>query len=178
MTHQLIQDFENKHKSKVKCDFNIGDTIRVHIKIIEGEKERIQVFTGIVISFKGKGLSKTITLYRNAYGCSMERVFLLSSPRITKIQVEKRGKVKKAKLYHIRGESGKKAKVRERFLGKTEEKTAEEKEKPSMEVKITESIEEKPIEQAKVEEEQTQAKKKEKEKEKKKTSDKKEKKEE
>lgn len=118
MTIQLIQDFEKKFKSNVNYSFSVGDTIRVHTKIIEGEKERVQVFTGIVVAMKGKGLSRTITIYRNAYGCSMERVFILNSPRITKIEIEKKGKVKKSKLYHLRGESGKKAKIEEQFLAK------------------------------------------------------------
>lgn len=141
MTIQLIQDFEKKFKSKIKCNFNVGDTIRVHIKIIEGEKERVQVFTGIVIAMKGKGLSKTFSMYRNAYGCSMERVFLLNSPRIKKIEIEKKGKVKKAKLYYLRGESGKKAKVKEQILKKETEKILEKKEI------VEEKVEEKPLEE-------------------------------
>jgi len=118
VTNLLIQDFEEKYISNIQFNFDVGDTIHIHTKIVEGEKERIQVFTGIVIALKGKGLSKTVTLYRNAYGCSMERVFLLNSPRITKITLEKKGKVRKAKLYYLRGESGKKAKVQEQILGK------------------------------------------------------------
>ncbi len=144
MTIQLIQDFEKKYKSNVKYDFNVGDTIRVHTKIIEGEKERVQVFTGIVVSMKGKGISKTITIYRNAYGCSMERVFLLNSPRITKIEIEKKGKVKKSKLYYLRGESGKKAKIQEQILVKEK--------KQSLLEKPTEDLEAKPLEEKIVEE--------------------------
>lgn len=150
MTIQLIQDFEKKYKSNIKYNFNIGDTIRVHTKIIEGEKERVQVFTGIVISMKGKGISKTVTIYRNAYGCSMERVFLLNSPRITKIDIEKKGKVKKSKLYYLRGESGKKAKIEEQILAVEKEelkKPIEELVKP-----VEEKIEEKVLEEKKVEE--------------------------
>ncbi len=119
---QAIQEFEKKFIGKNKINFNIGDTIKVHTKIIEGEKERIQVFTGIVIAMKGKGISKTFTVYRSAYGCSMERVFLINSPRITKIEIDRKGKVRRAKLYHLRGKSGKKAKVKEQLFKKVRNK--------------------------------------------------------
>lgn len=96
--------------------FNIGDTVRVNTRIVEGEKERIQAFTGTVIAKKGSGLSETFTLYRNAYGSSMDRVFLLHSPRIAGIEVVRPGKVRRAKLYYLRGLSGKAAKVREQYV--------------------------------------------------------------
>jgi large subunit ribosomal protein L19 len=115
---QIIKDFEAKYKSKNSLNFKVGDTIRVFSKIIEGEKERVQTFSGIVVAIKGQGLSQTFTLYRNAYGSSMERVFLLHSPRITKIDIEKKGKVRKSKLYYLRGQSGKKAKVSEQLYTK------------------------------------------------------------
>jgi len=115
---QLIKEFEKKYKSNNIVSFKVGDTIRVHTKIIEGEKERIQVFTGIVIAIKGKGLSQTVSVYRNAYGCCMEKVFLLHSPRITKIKIERRGKTRRSKLYHLRGVSGKRAKVQELLFTK------------------------------------------------------------
>lgn len=115
---QLIQEFEKKFIGKNKINFNIGDTIKVHSKIVEGEKERIQVFSGIVIAIKGSGISRTFTVYRSAYGCSMERVFLINSPRIVKIQIERKGKVRRAKLYYLRGKSGKKAKVKEQLFKK------------------------------------------------------------
>lgn len=112
---QLIQSIE---KDQLKTDiptFNVGDTISVHTRIIEGEKERVQVFTGTVIARKGSGLSATISLYRVSYGSGMERVFLLHSPRIAKIEVLKFGKVRKSKLYYLRGASGKAAKVKEQL---------------------------------------------------------------
>lgn len=93
----------------------IGDTIRVHTRIIEGEKERIQAFTGTLMARKGTGLSETITLHRVAYGEGMERVFLLHSPRITKIELVKQGRVRRAKLYYLRGSSGKASKIRGRL---------------------------------------------------------------
>ncbi|NGX31991.1 MAG: 50S ribosomal protein L19 [Candidatus Anoxychlamydiales bacterium] len=122
MTMQAIQEFEKKFIGKNKINFNIGDTIKVHTKIIEGEKERIQVFTGIVIAIKGAGISRTFTVYRCAYGCSMERVFLINSPRITRIEIDRKGKVRRAKLYYLRGKSGKKAKVKEQLFKKAKNK--------------------------------------------------------
>jgi large subunit ribosomal protein L19 len=96
--------------------FNVGDTVRVNTRIIEGEKERLQAFTGTVIAKKGSGLSETVTLYRTAYGSSMDRVFLVHSPRIASIEVIRSGKVRRAKLYYLRGRSGKATKIREQYL--------------------------------------------------------------
>src|SRR4029079_449978 len=93
----------------------VGDTIRVHTRIIEGEKERIQVFTGTVIARKGTGLSETFSVHRVAYGEGMERVFLLHSPRIAKMEVIKEGHVRRSKLYYLRGTSGKASKVKARI---------------------------------------------------------------
>jgi large subunit ribosomal protein L19 len=92
--------------------FQVGDTISVHLRIIEGEKERLQVFTGIVIARSGSGLSETVSMYRVAYGEGMERVFCLHSPRIAKIELVKEGVVRQAKLYYLRGAKGKAAKVK------------------------------------------------------------------
>jgi large subunit ribosomal protein L19 len=112
---QLIQSIEAAQLKSDVPHFRVGDTISVHTRIIEGEKERIQVFTGIVIARRGSGLSETIALYRVSYGSGMERVFLLHSPKIAKIEVIKSGKVRKAKLYYLRGASGKAAKVKEQL---------------------------------------------------------------
>jgi large subunit ribosomal protein L19 len=108
---------------KKRPKFSIGDTIKVSLRITEGEKERVQQFSGVVIAKKGSGLSTTFTLYRNAYGCSMERVFLLNSPRISKIEIERTGKVRRAKLYYLRGTEGKASKVDEKMglLGEEKE---------------------------------------------------------
>ena len=94
-------------------EFRVGDSLRISLRIIEGEKERIQVFSGTVIARQGAGSSETIILHRVAYGCSIERVFYLHSPKIAKIEVTRRGKVRRAKLYNLRGAFGKKAKVKE-----------------------------------------------------------------
>lgn len=97
---------------KEVAPFNIGDTVRVHTRIVEGDKERIQMFTGTVIARKGYGLSESFSVHRVAYGVGMERVFPLHSPRIAKIEVMKEGSIRRAKLYYLRGTSGKKSKVK------------------------------------------------------------------
>jgi len=115
----VIQKLENKQLKKNITDFRIGDSIRVHTRIIEGEKERVQVFTGTVIARKGSGASETFSVHRVAYGEGMERVFLLHSPRIAKIEVIKEGDVRRSKLYYLRGTSGKASKVKARIGGRT-----------------------------------------------------------
>jgi large subunit ribosomal protein L19 len=108
----VIQKLEETQLKKDVPTFRVGDTVRVHIRIIEGEKERTQVFTGTVIARKGTGLSETFSVHRVAYGEGMERVFMLHSPRIMKIEVTKKGSVRRGKLYYLRGTSGKASKVR------------------------------------------------------------------
>src|SRR5579863_2555370 len=95
--------------------FNVGDTVRVQISIKEGDKKRFQAFMGTVVAKKGQGLSETFTLYRNAYGSNMERVFMIHSPGVSNVEVIRHGRVRRAKLYYLRGKSGKGAKVREQF---------------------------------------------------------------
>lgn len=115
----LIEKVEEMQMSQNLPAFSIGDTISVHIRIVEGGKERVQVFTGTVIARRGTGLSETFAMHRVAYGEGMERVFVLHSPRISKIELVKRGRVRRAKLYYLRGTSGKKAKVRNLLGAKT-----------------------------------------------------------
>jgi large subunit ribosomal protein L19 len=112
----VIEELEKSYLKQTPAQFSVGDTIRVQTRIIEGGKERIQAFAGIVIAKKGTGLSETFTLYRNAHGSSMERVFLLHSPRIAEVEVMRSGKVRRAKLYYLRGKSGKATKIKEQFL--------------------------------------------------------------
>ena len=95
--------------------FNIGDTVRVHVRIREGEKERIQIFEGTVIAQKGSGVSETFTVRRLSYGVGVERVFPIHSPNVTKVEVIRKGKVRRAKLYYLRGRVGKAAKVKEQL---------------------------------------------------------------
>lgn len=122
----VIRKLDEKQLKKNVANFNIGDTVRVHTRIIEGEKERIQVFTGTVIARKGTGLSETFSVHRVAYGEGMERVFLLHSPRIAKIEVMKEGHVRRSKLYYLRGTSGKASKVKGRIGGRPAASVAEE----------------------------------------------------
>ncbi len=117
-----INKLENAQLKTDIANFSVGDTVRVHTRIIEGDKERVQVFTGTVIARKGCGLSETFSVHRIAYGEGMERVFLLHSPRIAKIEVTKVGHVRRSKLYYLRGATGKAAKVKEK-LGVRRKKT-------------------------------------------------------
>ena len=116
-----IDTLESKHKKEDLPQFNIGDTVDIHFTIKEENKMRVQVFSGIVIGKKGAGVNKTFTVRRISYGEGVERVFPLHSPLIDKIVVKKKGKVRRAKLYYLRGKTGKKAtKVREKIVQKKE----------------------------------------------------------
>ncbi len=95
-------------------DFRVGDTVKVHVKIREGDKERIQVFTGTVIARDGKAATETFTVRRISYGEGVERVFPVNSPAIAAIEVQRKGRVRRAKLYYLRGRSGKKSRLKER----------------------------------------------------------------
>lgn len=117
--NQVIAKLEKEQLKKDSGDFRVGDTVKVHIRIIEGDKERIQMFTGTVIARKGKGLSETFSVHRYAYGEGMERVFQLHSPRIAKVEVMKKGRVRRGKLYYLRGTSGKASKVKGQAAFKT-----------------------------------------------------------
>ncbi len=119
---QDIQELEAEQLKKDLPKFRVGDSICVHQRIAEGDKERIQMFTGTVIARRGGGLSETITLYRHSYGAGIERIFLLHSPKVAKIEVMKTGKVRKGKLYYLRGTSGKASKVKENLGYKAEAK--------------------------------------------------------
>ncbi len=121
--NSLIDDINSEQLKEAIPQFYIGDTIRVSTRIIEGEKERIQAFQGTVIARKGNGLSETFSLHRVSYGEGMERVFYLHSPRIASIEVMKRGDTRRAKLYHLRGKTGKKAKVKEKIAGRPKRAT-------------------------------------------------------
>ena len=97
----------------VKFDFQPGDTVKVHTKVVEGDSERIQIFDGVVLSRRGGGISESFTVRKISYGVGVERVFPLHSPRIDKIEIVKTGKVRRAKLYYLRGLSGKSARLEE-----------------------------------------------------------------
>jgi large subunit ribosomal protein L19 len=92
--------------------FKPGDTVRVHYRVIEGNRERVQIFEGLCISRKGNGIHETFTVRKNSFGVNVERIFPLHSPKIAKIEVASRGAVRRAKLYYIRDKVGKKARVK------------------------------------------------------------------
>lgn len=95
-------------------EFRPGDTLKVHVKVIEGQRERIQVFEGVIIKRRGTGVSETFIIRKISYGVGVERTFPLNSPKIDKIDVVRRGKVRRAKLYYLRGLRGKKARIKEK----------------------------------------------------------------
>ena len=116
----LIKTIEESQKKEDVGNFKVGDTVRVHFKIIEGKTERIQIYEGLVICFKNSGISRTFTVRKNSYGVGVERVFPLNSPRIAKVERVRLGKVRRAKLYYIRGKVGKAAKVKELIIRKSD----------------------------------------------------------
>lgn len=114
MSENLIRSAEQQYMKKQIPSFKSGDTVKVHIKIVEGEKERTQIFQGIVISRRGSGTSETFTVRKIAPGnIGVERVFLLHSPNIQKVEVVQYGKVRKAKLYYLREKVGKATRVKQ-----------------------------------------------------------------
>ena len=106
-------------------DFKVGDTVKVHFKIVEGKTERIQVYEGLVIAMKNAQINKTFTVRKNSYGVGVERIFPVHSPRIAKVEVMRRGKVRRAKLYYIRKKIGKAAKIKELIVRKSDKKNKE-----------------------------------------------------
>ena len=111
----LIRSIEDEFIKDNLPEFRVGDTIQVHYRIIEGTRERVQVFEGIVIKKQGKSSRKTFTVRRISYGIGVERTFLINSPRIAEIKVVRKGKVRRAKLYYLGDRQGKAAKVKEKI---------------------------------------------------------------
>jgi large subunit ribosomal protein L19 len=109
MSQALFDKIESEQFRKVPLNFAVGDTVRVHTKVVEGDKERIQVFSGIVIGRRGRGLNSTFTVRRISYGEGVERVFPENSPRVDRVEVERRGSVRRAKLHYLRDRVGKSA---------------------------------------------------------------------
>jgi large subunit ribosomal protein L19 len=107
--NRIIDAIEAEQFKKDPTPFRVGDAVRVHTRVIEGDKERIQIFAGIVIGRKGRGLNQTFTVRRISYGEGVERVFPMHSPRIAKLEVEKQGRSRRAKLNYLRGRKGKEA---------------------------------------------------------------------
>ena len=109
MNQELLNKVESAQLRKEPLEFNVGDSVKVHTKVVEGEKERIQVFAGLVIGRRGHGMNETFTVRRISYGEGVEHVFPVHSPRIDKVVVDRQGKVRRAKLTYLRERSGKKA---------------------------------------------------------------------
>ena len=112
---QQIRLVEAKHKKEAILPFEIGDTVKVWVKIIEGDRERLQAFEGVVISMRGKGINKSFIVRKISYGVGVERIFLVNSPRIDHIDIIRKAKVRRAKLYYLRDKVGKKARLVERL---------------------------------------------------------------
>lgn len=108
---EILDRIEAQQIKKEKPDLRPGETVRVHIKVVEGEKERTQVFEGTVIGLSRKGSRSTFTVRKISYGVGVERIFPLHSPRIERVEVISRGRVRRAKLYYLRERSGKKARL-------------------------------------------------------------------
>ncbi|GAA5346186.1 LSU ribosomal protein L19P [Planifilum fimeticola] len=111
--HPIVREVTKEQLRSDIPDFKAGDTVRVHVKVIEGQRERIQVFEGVVIQRRGGGISETFSVRKVSYGVGVERTFPLHSPRIDKIEVVRRGKVRRAKLFYLRKLRGKAARIKE-----------------------------------------------------------------
>lgn len=111
---EMIRAIEKAQLRDDRPEFNIGDTVRVWVKVVEGERERLQAFEGTVIAKRNGSIRETFTVRRVSYGIGVERTFPLHSPRVDRIEVIRRGKVRRAKLYYLRGLQGKAAKIKEK----------------------------------------------------------------
>lgn len=111
----LIEKLDQQNMKETLPEMNVGDTVRVHVKIKEGSRERIQVFEGTIIAKKHGGVEQTITVRRLSYGVGVEKVFPVHSPNIVNVETVRRGKVRRAKLYYLRNRVGKAAKVKEKI---------------------------------------------------------------
>ena len=111
----LIEEFENGQLKKELPEIYVGDTVKVGVKITEGNKERVQPYEGVVIAKRHGGLNQTITVRRIFQGIGVERVFMLHSPQVASLKVERRGKVRRAKLFYLRDRVGKATRVKQRF---------------------------------------------------------------
>jgi large subunit ribosomal protein L19 len=109
----LLKAVENEQLKDDITEFSVGDRVRVHLKVVEGEKERVQAFEGTVIARKHGGMNETFTVRRVSFGEGVERIFPLHSPNIDNIEVLSRGSVRRAKLYYLRGRSGKASRIKE-----------------------------------------------------------------
>jgi len=141
-----VREIEKEYMKKRVRHFHVGDTIRVYVKVKEGDRERVQVFEGTVIAMKGGGINESFTVRKISYGIGVERVFPLHSPLIKKIDIKRKGDVRRAKLYYLRERIGKAQIVKELELEKEQEVKAEEVkvEKPIVKESKTENTEQTP----------------------------------
>ena len=114
-SYNLVTDFENSQLKKELPEIYVGDTVKVGVKITEGNKERVQPYEGVVIAKRHGGLNQTITVRRIFQGIGVERIFMLHSPQVASLKVERRGKVRRAKLFYLRDRVGKATRVKQRF---------------------------------------------------------------
>ncbi len=128
MNHILMAKVEGDSLKKSTVEFGPGDTVKVHVKIREGEKERIQVFQGTVLRRRGAGVGQTFTVYKMSSGIGVERVFPLHSPNIPRIERVRQGKVRRSKLYYLRGLVGKQSRIAEKKVDAKKVKKAKQKE--------------------------------------------------
>ena len=113
--NKIIELIEKEYMKETVPQFEVGDTVKVYVKVVEGSRERLQAFEGIVIAKKNGGVRETFTVRRVSFGVGIERTFQLHSPRVEKIELVRHGKVRRAKLYYLRDLSGKAAKIKERI---------------------------------------------------------------
>ena len=151
--NEIIKEIEQEQLKEKVDSFRVGDTVRVHGKIKEGNRERIQVFEGIIIKKQGGGVNETFTVRRISYGVGVEKTFLVHSPRIEKIEVVRVGKARRARLYYLRDRVGKAAKTKEKVGARIETKEIVIKEEvvPG-EAEVVETVEDAPVAEPVVEE--------------------------
>ncbi|RRD46254.1 50S ribosomal protein L19 [Tessaracoccus sp. OH4464_COT-324] len=114
MTHPLIKEIDKASLKEDRPEFRAGDSVKVHVRVVEGNRSRVQVFAGVVIAQNSGGVQEAFTVRKVSFGVGVERTFPLHSPIIEKIEVERRGDVRRAKLYYLRGLRGKAAKIKEK----------------------------------------------------------------
>ena len=127
----IIDEIERENLKKDVPTFNVGDTVKVYVKVVEGGKERLQAYEGIVIAKRNGSIRESFTVRRISYGVGVERTFPLHSPRIDRVEVVRHGKVRRAKLYYLRERTGKSAKVREDRSYRTNKSNVQNAEKPT-----------------------------------------------
>ncbi len=147
----IIKSIEHEQMKNAIPDLKVGDTVRVHQRIKEGNRERIQVFEGIIIKKQGGGLNATFTVRRVAYGCGVEKTFLIHSPMVEKVEVVRVGKARRAKLYYLRDRVGKASKTKEAIGARIENKEIVIKGVETEEAPVAEEVATPAVEEVKVE---------------------------